>query len=99
MIGLNTGKVELSTIKVRSIDDSEGLSTVTKVERQELLMINNPQYQMIIDWYAHLKGVEMTDSDLKPHLPVHLILRASEYAVNLPNRLQRMGVAESCRDN
>ena len=29
---------------------------------------------------AHFQGVHMEDSDSKPHLPVHLILGASEYA-------------------
>ena len=49
---------------------------VTTVERGELLRINNLHYQKIIDSYAHLKGVEMTDHDSKPHLPVHVMLGA-----------------------
>lgn len=74
MLGRTTHEVELFTIKVRSIESSEELSMdVTRVERRELLIINNPHYQKIIDSYAYLKGVELTDHDPKPHLPVHLI--------------------------
>ena len=69
MLGSTTREVELSTIKVGSIEGSEELSVdVTKVERRELLMIDNPHYQKIIDSFAHLKGVEMTDYDPKPYL-------------------------------
>ena len=47
---------------------------VTTVERGELLRINNPHYQMVIDSYALLKGVEMTDQDSKPHFLLHVML-------------------------
>ena len=34
----------------------------------------------IITKYKHLKGVEIDDTDIKPELPIDLILEASEYA-------------------
>ena len=34
----------------------------------------------IITKYKHLKGVEIDDTDIKPKLPIDLILEASEYA-------------------
>lgn len=81
MLRAITREVELSAIKVCSTEGSEELSgNVTRVEREELLRINNPHYQKIIDLYTHLKGVEMMDHDPKPHLPVHVILGASDYA-------------------
>ncbi|XP_068692716.1 uncharacterized protein [Montipora foliosa] len=81
MLGATTREIELSTIKVPLIEGGEELSVdVTRVERGELLRINNPHCQKIIDSYAHLKGVEMTDHDPNPHLPVHVILGASDYA-------------------
>ena len=93
MLGSTTREVELSTIKVRSTDGSEELNVdVTKVERRELLMIDNPHYQKIINSYDHLKGVEMTDCDPKPHLPVHLILGASEYAAIKTSERPRVGL-------
>ena len=51
-------------------------------------MINNPHYQKVIDSYDHLKGVGMTDNDPKPHL----ILGASEYAVNKTTDWPRVGL-------
>ena len=93
MLGSTTREVELSTIKVGSIAGSEELSVdVTKVERRELLMIDNPHYQKIIDSYAHLKGVEMTDYDPKSYLPVHLILGASDYAAIKTSERPRVGL-------
>ena len=53
---------------------------VTTVERGELLRINNPHYQMVIDSYALLKGVEMTDQDSKPRFLLHVMLGANDYA-------------------
>ena len=93
MLGATTREVELSTIKVRSVESGEELSVdVTRVERGELLRINNPHYQKIIDSYAHLKGVEMTDHDPKPHLPVHVILGASDYAAIKTSERPRVGL-------
>ena len=42
-------------------------------------MIDNPNYQRIIDSHVHLEGVQMTENDPEPHQPVHLILGASKY--------------------
>ena len=93
MLGSTTREVELSAIKVGSIEGSEELSVdVTKVERRELMMIDNPHYQKIIDSYAHLKGVEMTDYDPKPYLPVHLILGASDHAAIKTSERPRVGL-------
>ena len=55
-------------------------------------MINNPHYQKIIESYADLKGVEMTDCDPKPYLPIHLILMASEYAGIKTSERPRVGL-------
>ena len=93
MLRSTTREVELSTIKVRSTDGNEELNVdVTKVERRELLMINNPHYQQIIESYAHLKGVETTDCDPKPYLPIHLILGASEYTGIKTSELHCVGL-------
>ena len=55
-------------------------------------MINNLTYQKIIESYAHLKGVETTDCDPKPYLPIHLILEASEYTGIKTSELRRVGL-------
>ena len=53
---------------------------MTKVDRGELLTLNNPRYKEIITKFPHLKEVKMDDVDEKPQLPVHLILGVSDYA-------------------
>ena len=51
-----------------------------KVNKGELLTLDNPNYDSVIAKYPHLKGVELRDRDTKPRLPVHIILGAGEYA-------------------
>ena len=53
---------------------------VTKVNKGELLFLDNLNYEEIITKNPHLSGVVMTDQDKKSRLPVHLILGAGEYA-------------------
>lgn len=81
MLGSTTRQVELSSITVQAVDGGTEIKVdVTKVDRKELLIVDNPNYK-IIESYAHLQGVHMDDGDSKPHLPVHLILGASDFAV------------------
>ena len=92
MLGSTTRQVELSSITVQAVDGGTELKVdVTKVDRKELLIVDNPNYKKIIESYAHLQGVHMDDSDSKPHLPVHLILGASDYAVIKTTERPRIG--------
>ena len=51
---------------------------VTKVERGTLLSLDNPKYGEVLQKYTHLERVHMDDT--KAELPIHIILRASDYA-------------------
>ena len=51
---------------------------VTKVDRPQLMTVENPRYKRLFEKHPHLKGIIMDDTDGKPHLPVHLILGNSE---------------------
>ena len=53
---------------------------LTKVNKAELLEIDNPDYEAIISRYSHLNGVEIHDKDAKTSLPVHVVLSGGEYA-------------------
>ena len=53
---------------------------LNKVNKRELLTLDNPNYDTVIAKYPHLKGVRMRDRDTKPQLPVHVVLGAGEYA-------------------
>ena len=92
MLWYTTRQVELSSITVQAVDSSTELKVdVTKVDRNELLMVDTPNYKKIIESYAHLQEAHMDDSDSKPHLPVYLILGASEYAAIKNTERPRIG--------
>ena len=52
----------------------------TKVNKRELLVLENPFYKQIIEANPHLKGVWMDDDYTKKMLPVHMILGANDFA-------------------
>jgi hypothetical protein len=81
MLGTTTREMELRTVNVKaSSGQFEMAVEVAKVEKGELVLLENPQYQQLIKNYPHLEGVAMEDTDAKEQLPVHIILGASEYA-------------------
>ena len=74
-------RIEIHKVTICSLGNDFRINTeVTKVDRDKLLTLENPQYQQTISQYAHLQGISMDDDDTKSELPVHLILGASEYA-------------------
>jgi hypothetical protein len=80
MLGAVTREMELSTVNVEALDGKFKLNvSVTKVDKSELLNVDNPHYQQLIAKYPHLEGVTMDDKDQKPKLPIHLFLGASDY--------------------
>ena len=52
----------------------------TKVNKSELLLIDNPNYCKIINKNPHLRGVYIHDEDAKARLPVHIVLGSGDYA-------------------
>ena len=52
----------------------------TKINRSELLSIDNPNYRELPDKYPHVRGVYVNHNDTKARLPVHVILGSGEYA-------------------
>ena len=81
MLETTTREVELSQIEISATDGTFSLGVeVTKVNKGELLSLENPRYQQLIHANLHLTGVAIDDLDNKDKLPVHIILGASEYA-------------------
>lgn len=60
---------------------------VTKVDKWELLSLENPNYKEVLAKYSHLRGVYIDDDDDKRVLPVHLILGANDFARRTEERL------------
>ena len=68
-------------MKIESVDDSYEMEVrLTKVNKGELLSIDNPRYEQLIRKHQHLKQVEIADHDSKQQLPIHIILGSGEYA-------------------
>ena len=91
-MGVVTKRNELYDVNV---SDTDGNHTIplndTRVERAELLSVENFSYTEMIHRYQHLKGVKMEDTDGKSLLPVHVILGASYYAKITTREAQRPG--------
>ena len=80
MLSSVTKKMEMSIINVSAVHGGFSMEVnVTRVEKGELLNIDNPNYEKLISSYEHLEGVKMDDNDKKQKLPVHLILGAGDY--------------------
>lgn len=75
------------------------MSQVTSTLQRKLekagkcILINsaNPQYQVMINQFQHLKGIQMNDIDTKSPLPLHEILGASEYSKIKVQQYSRIG--------
>ena len=81
MLCSKTTNVEIYNVSVTSINGDFKMSvTVSKVDKPELMMLENPKYEELMEKYTHLSGVYMDDMDTEPNLPGHLVLVASEYA-------------------
>ena len=83
---------EVYRIKFCSVsEDFEKLADVTKVEKPQLMMLDNPRYRKLLEKCPHLKGVTMNDTDERPRLPVHIILENSETPRISTREPQRVG--------
>ena len=81
MLGAVTKQVEIFQVQVSLASGDFSLTTeATKVDKNQLLSLENLRYERCLTKYANLKGIEMEDKDSKDTLPVHLILGASDYA-------------------
>ena len=81
--------LEIYKIKVQALDSDYELETnVTKVSKSELLFLDNPHYENLLQKYQHLKEVKLNETDSeRKSLPVHIVLGSGEYArVKTPER-------------
>ena len=81
LTGVTTRTMQVYEVKIRSLSGDFDLDVnITKIEKKELLSLDNPKYKEILSKYSHLRGVEMDDDDQKDLLPIHLILGANDFA-------------------
>lgn len=82
MTGVVTKPVEIFKVQISSLKGDFLLETdVTLVKKRQLLSLENPRYQQVLERYDHLKGVKMDDMDTKEFLPVHFILGVCDYTI------------------
>lgn len=81
LISSKVTKLEVYDTVVESLDGNYQMPVkLTKVNKAELLSIENPKYGTLVHKYPHLKGVKITDLDTKDQLPKHVVLGSGEYA-------------------
>ena len=92
IVGVVTKRSEIFNVQASNMEEKYAIPlSVTRIDRAELLSVENPNYAVMISKYPHLKGVYMEDTDLKKMLPVHVILGASDYARIKTRESQRTG--------
>jgi hypothetical protein len=68
-------RLETYETEIQSVDGDFSMQVdLIKVNKSELLSIDNPHYKIQVDTYPHLKGVHIHDEDAKPQLQVHVVL-------------------------
>ena len=81
LVGVATRVMQEYKVLMQSVTDEFSLDVnVTKVDKRELLSLENPKYKDVLARYPHLRGVYIDDDDDKGVLPVHLILGANDFA-------------------
>ncbi|KAK3700056.1 hypothetical protein QZH41_004347 [Actinostola sp. cb2023] len=103
IVGLVTKRVEIYIVEISDNDGNCVLPvSATKIDRKELLSLDNPNYPELLRRYPYLKGINMEETSVKPELPIHVILGANEYTKIKMAGYQRAGkmgepVAEQTR--
>ena len=78
---VETRTMQVYEVVMRSVTGDLSLNVnVTKIEKRELLTLDNPRYSDLVKSQPHLRGVKMEDSDTKACLPAHVIIDANDFA-------------------
>ena len=81
MFGTSNKAINIYGLQIRSLDGKFSLQAeVNKVDRKELLTLENPKCTEMVEQFSYLRGVTIQDDSEKPLLPIHLILGTNEYA-------------------
>lgn len=74
-------RLETYRTEIKSVDGDFSMEVkLIKVNKNELLNVDNPNYENLTSTFSHLKDVKMDDYDTKAQLPIHVILGSGEYA-------------------
>ena len=69
LTGVETRTMHVFKVVMRSVtEDFTRNVNVTKIEKRELLTLDNPRYSDLLNNHPHLRGVTPEDSDTKARL-------------------------------
>ena len=92
MLHTATKKIEIFESQIQNVTSNFNFITeVSKLEKDILINIPEPQYKAMINQFQHLKDIQMNDIDTKSPLRVHENLRASEYSKIKVQQYSRIG--------
>ena len=92
MLGSTTQKVEIYSVTLGTTANKYHMNIdLTKVNKLQLLKVENPNYEKVLSNYEHLKGVKIDDVDQRSQIPVLVVLGASKYAAIKPVTPQCVG--------
>jgi len=81
LMSSKVARLEVYDLELRSVNHQFSLLVKgTKVNKTELLSIDNPNYRALNEKFSHLKGVHVNDDDTKASLVVYVVLGSREYA-------------------
>ena len=86
LMGSHLTRMETFDVTVQSLVQSRFNHTftmntkLTKVNKNELLVIDNPHYEEVKTKYPHLAPISVNDNDKKAHLPIRVMLSVGDYA-------------------
>ena len=78
-MGVTTKTLQEFNVTMHAVTDNFQLDiSVTRIDKRELLLLENPHYEKVLAEHPHLRWVHMDEDDEKSQLPVHLILGAND---------------------
>ena len=94
LMGSHQVMMETYKVEIQSLDNSLKMNTMLiKVNKSELLTIDNPHLEKVKANYPYLGQVNIVDNDEKDQLPIHVILGVGDYAKIKTNTLPLIGEA------
>ena len=77
---VNNKKIKIYDLAIQNCAGTPIMETAfTRVDRNELLHLPNPNYKRLKEQYSHLSPVIMDDTDTKAELPIHIIFGTNAY--------------------
>ena len=80
MMHSTVGTIDVFEVEIKDISGSfQFKSEKSKVEKETLLSLPNPNYEAVLKQHQHLWNITMNDMNKKKELPTYLVFGASGY--------------------